>query len=49
MTENEEQVSRTETTQSNETTRMTEVVATPVTTDASQAKGSVEVDQDEVK
>lgn len=31
-----------------EKTEHTEVVATPVTTDASQAKGSVEVDSEDV-
>lgn len=44
MSEHEQ---KTETT-TEKTTEKTEVVATPVTTDASQAKGSVEVDSDNV-
>lgn len=43
MSENEKTESVSE-----KTTERTEVVATPVTTDASQAKGSVEVNQDDV-
>lgn len=43
MSENEKTESVSE-----KTTERTEVVATPVTTDASQAKGSVEVDKDDV-
>jgi hypothetical protein len=43
MSENEKTESVSE-----KTTERTEVVATPVTTDASQAKGSVEVDKEDV-
>jgi hypothetical protein len=45
MSESEQ---KTETT-TERTTEKTEVVATPVTTDASQAKGSVEVPADDVQ
>jgi hypothetical protein len=44
MSESNEQVETT----TERTTEKTEVVATPVTTDASQAKGSVEVSEDSV-